>query len=203
MKTKILVVDDSSSDRLIIEKMLGEFDVLTAQDGADALRLIDQQPDIELMILDLNMPVMDGFQVLQILKEQPRHQSLRTIILTNYDELDNEIRGLELGAVDYIRKPIHMSSLKIRVETQMQLLQVRQSMEQKLRDQDLIFDTIFYQAPIGIAISHNMEPADEAVSLRGQINPMLEEITGRSAEELIRLGWAAVTHPDDLAEELP
>lgn len=203
MKTKILVVDDSSSDRLIIEKMLGEFDVLTAQDGADALRLIDQQPDIELMILDLNMPVMDGFQVLQTLKEQPRHQSLRTIILTNYDEMDNEIRGLELGAVDYIRKPIHMSSLMIRVETQMQLLQVRQSMEQKLRDQDLTFDTIFYQAPIGIAISHNMEPADEAVSLRGQINPMLEEITGRSAEELIRLGWAAVTHPDDLAEELP
>ena len=114
MLFKILVVDDSATDRLIIKNILGDYSVLTASDGVEALHTLEEHEEINLMILDLNMPNMDGFQLLEALKANDRYKNLRTIILTNYDELDNEIKGLKHGAVDYIRKPIQMDSLKAR-----------------------------------------------------------------------------------------
>lgn len=131
MLGKILVVDDSAADKLIIKEALSEFCILTAGDGAEALRTLEEHAGINLLLLDLDMPNMNGFQVLQSLKEDGRFQKLRTIILTNADELDNEIKGLELGAVDYIRKPIHPASLKVRIELQIALFRAQQALEQE------------------------------------------------------------------------
>ena len=64
MPIKILVVDDSASDRLIVQSMLSEYDVLTACDGVEAMRMLEEHDGINLLVLDLNMPNMDGFQVL-------------------------------------------------------------------------------------------------------------------------------------------
>ena len=129
MLMKILVVDDSASDRLIIKNMLSEYDILTACDGLEAVHMLQEHAGINLLILDLNMPNMDGFQVLEFLKEYERYRRLRTIILTNYDELDNEIKGLKLGAVDYIRKPIHMESLRARIDVHVALLRAEQALK--------------------------------------------------------------------------
>ncbi|HPD90457.1 MAG TPA: response regulator, partial [Bacillota bacterium] len=158
MNGKILVVDDSKTDRLMIESMLGDYQVIVASDGVEALEKIGEHPDIDLMILDLNMPRMDGFQLLTKLKEEEELPSIRTIVLTNYDELDNEIRGLKLGAVDYLRKPVQMDSLRVRIDIHMELLRIQKMFEEKLYDQNLTFDTIFQQAPIGIAISYGAQP---------------------------------------------
>ena len=122
MTIKILVVDDSASDRFIIENMLSDYGIVTACDGVEAMQMLKEHRDINLIILDLNMPNMNGFQVLEALYEDDEFRGIRTIILTNYDELDNEIRGLKLGAVDYIRKPIHMASLRARIEVHASLL---------------------------------------------------------------------------------
>ncbi len=202
MLTKILLVDDSASDRLIIKNMLNDYNVLVACDGIEAMRQIYEHDDIDLVILDLNMPNMDGFQVLEALKSDERHNKLRTIILSNYDELDNEIKGLELGAVDYIRKPIHIDSLRIRVNIHVELIRIQKILEQKIYEQGLTFDTIFNQAPIGIAISHCMEPFDTNSSIIISMNPMFEQIIGRTKEELLELGWAKITHPDDMEEDM-
>ena len=202
MIKKILIVDDSAPDRMIIKSMLKEYEVIAACDGAEALAKIDEDPEINLMILDLNMPVMDGFQVLEALRDNPEYQRVRTIILTNYDELDNEIRGLKLGAVDYIRKPINMESLRARIDVHVELLNAQQLMEKELYDQGLTFDTVFTQAPIGIAIAHNMEPSDVGLNTSIRINPMFEVITGYSQKELVNLGWVAITHPDDIAQDV-
>ena len=80
MSAKILVVDDSRTDQMIIKNMLVGYDVMLASDGVAALSIIEKNPDIDLMILDLNMPNMDGFQVLDALKSNERYKSLRTII---------------------------------------------------------------------------------------------------------------------------
>lgn len=202
MSAKILVVDDSATDRIIIKNMLSEYNILIACDGLEAMREMEAHTDIDLMILDLNMPNMDGFQVLAALKSNDRYKKLRTIILTNYDELDNELKGLKLGAVDYIRKPIHMDSLKVRIDIHIELLKLQQLFELKLDEQGLTFDTIFLQAPIGIAISHNSEPFFSDTDNVVQINPEFEKITGRTKEELEKLGWARITHPDDVAYDI-
>lgn len=201
MDIKILVVDDSASDRLIIKNMLSEYTVLTACDGVEALRVLTENDGINLLILDLNMPNMNGFQVLEALNQDERFRNLRTIILTNYDELDNEIKGLKLGAVDYIRKPIHMDSLKARIDVHVALLRTKQALEQKLDEQTFNLDMIFDQAPIGIAISYNCDPlhSDDTIA---KINSEFEKITGRTKKELNNLGWANITHPDDLEEDM-
>ncbi|HHW47734.1 MAG TPA: EAL domain-containing protein [Clostridiaceae bacterium] len=202
MSIKILVVEDSATDMLIIKNMLNEYNILTACDGIETMRILEEHDDIDLLILDLNMPNMDGFQVLERLKSDARYRKIRTIILTIYDEIDNEIKGLRLGAVDYIRKPIHMDSLKARIAVHIELLKAHKALEQKLQEQWMTLDLIFYQAPIGIAICYNKEPTTPETNSNCRINPMFEKIAGRKKDELIRLGWAAVTHPEDLEEEL-
>lgn len=202
MSVKILVVDDSTTDRLIIRSMLSEYDILCACDGKDALSLIETNEDIDLVILDLNMPIMDGFQVLQALKDNGRLQKLRVIILTNSEELDKEIKGLKMGAVDYVRKPVQMESVQVRIGIHVKLLQIQKYVERKLHENVFKFDTVFQQAPIGIAISHNRDPMDSDSNELMTSNAMFEQITGRTTEEMMKLGWAQFTHPDDIEEDL-
>ena len=116
MQIKILVVDDSASDRLIIRNMLSDYCVLTACDGVEAMRMLEEHDGINLIVLDLKMPNMDGFQVLEALDGDKRFSKVRTIILTNYDEPENEFRGLKSGAVDFVRKPIQMHTLRVRID---------------------------------------------------------------------------------------
>ena len=223
MQDKILVVDDSASARKIISNMLTGFNVLTAGDGKEAIQLIDDNLDIDLVILDLNMPHMNGFEVLDILQSDSKYSGIRTIILTNYDEIDNEIKGLKSGAVDYIRKPVNIDSLRVRIDIHLKLKKLQNKVEddnkilgslvqkktsqisemnENTKENELLFRTIFDQAPIGIAVSRN----DEFVTLSNgripSINRMFEQISGRSKEELYGISWSSITHPDDLSEDL-
>jgi len=200
MPIKILVVDDSASARMDIKNTLSEYCVLTACDGSEALRTLEEHDGIDLLILDLNMPKMNGFEVLECLKKDKRFQKLRTIILTEPTDSDSEIKGLKLGAVDYIRKPIQKDSLKARIEVHVSLLRVEQALKRRPDEQALAFDTIFDQAPIGIAIARTDDP-DRPEGSIVKINSVFEQILGRSKEEIIRTGWTKITHPDDLEKD--
>lgn len=201
MLIKILVVDDSASERLAIKNILYEYCVLTACDGVEAMCVLEEHDGINLLILDLNMPDMNRFQVFESLKEDKRFSKLRTIILSNYDELENEINGLKLGAADYIRKPINIDSLKARIDVNVALLRAQEALERQQDEKALTFDIIFDQVPIGIAISHSCDPKHPEDAIV-RINPMHEQITGRTKEELINSGWAKLTHPYDLEEDM-
>jgi len=202
MQVKILVVDDSSFERQIIKNTLNEYCILTACDCAEAMRMLEEHDEINLLILDLNMPEMNGFQVLEFLKADKRFKKLRTIILTYDDEPDNEIRGLKLGAVDYIRKPIYADLLKARIELHVTLLCAERELEEQIQKQVLASEVMFKHLPVGVAISHNKESTFSGLNKYFKVNPAFERITGRSEEELLQLGWAAITHPDDLDEDL-
>jgi len=201
MPAKILVVADSASERLIIKNTLSKYYLLTASDGKEAKRMLEEHDEINLLILDLSLPNSSGFEVLEYLKEVERFPKLRTIILTNPDELDKESKGLKLGAVDYIRKPIHKDSFKVRIDLHIALLRAEHFLKQQAGEQALAFDLIFDQAPIGIAISHSFDPNhSEGAIIR--INSVFEQILGRTKEELTHTGWAEITHPDDLEEDM-
>lgn len=199
MFIKILVADHSATDRLLIKNILSEYCVLTACDGVETMRMLEENDDINILILELNIPDMNGFQVLELLKGDQRFRKLRTIILTNYDELEKEIKGLKLGVVDYIRKPIQIDSLQTRIDVHVALLRAEQALEYQLHEQALTYELLFNQAPIGIAITHEQKYSDKPVI---KVNPVFEQITGRTKEELTHLGWEKITHPDDLEEDM-
>ena len=114
--------------------------------------VLEEHDGINILLLNPNISRMNGFQVLQSLKEDQRYRKLRTIILTDSDGLAQAVKGLELGAVDYIRKPLQKELLKSRIEVHAALLRAGQAPEQQLEVPPLTFDMLFNQAPIGIAI---------------------------------------------------
>ncbi|MGI6037827.1 MAG: EAL domain-containing protein [Limnochordia bacterium] len=199
MLIKILVVDDSASDRTLIKETLKEHELLTASDGREGMALLEEHEGINLLLLDLDTPA--GFQVLESLKPDVGTGQLPIIILTNPQQREAEIQGLKLGAVDYIRKPLEKDTLKARIDIHVALLEAKERLQQELDEQAMTFDMIFDQAPIGIAISYNPDPGPVGQA-NVKINPVFEQITGRTSQELIALGWAQITHPEDLDTEM-
>jgi putative two-component system response regulator len=129
MDAKILLVDDSSTDCMIIGNMLKEYTVFTASNGLEAMKKLEEIKDIDLIILDLNMPHMDGFEVLAALQHCDPHAKIDVIILTNADEIESEIRGLKMGAIDYIRKPVNIQALKMRMDIHLRLRDKQKEIE--------------------------------------------------------------------------
>ena len=119
---KILIVDDSEIYRSMISEILESqgYEVYTKSDGHSALVDIDTiNPD--LVILDVVMPNISGYEVCKKLKTNPNFSNTPVIFLTSLDYEIDELHGFELGAVDYVRKPISASILKARVSTHLQL----------------------------------------------------------------------------------
>jgi two-component system alkaline phosphatase synthesis response regulator PhoP len=117
MKTKILLVDDEPDIVEFLQYNLVQegFDVITAFDGSEALSKISHKPD--LVILDIMMPKMDGYEVFKKIRETPGFEKLPIIFLTAKAGEANEILGLEIGASDYIQKPISPKKLVARVKS--------------------------------------------------------------------------------------
>jgi putative two-component system response regulator len=186
MEAKILIVDDSKTDQIIISNMLSDFDVLIADDGMEAILLIENNPDIDLIILDLNMPKMNGFEVLKILRAEEKYSKIRTIILTNFDEIDNEIIGLKLGAVDYIRKPINLESLRIRIGIHLRLKSILKKIEQDnevlekmvaIRTRELVATRdITIHALVGLLEVRNIESSNHSIRTQEIMKVLCEHL---------------------------
>lgn len=127
----ILIVDDSTTDVILIQSILYDYNLMVARDGVEAMQIVESNPGaIDIMILDINMPRMNGFEVLRALQKHQVHKRISTLILTNYDEIDNEMKGLNLGALDYIRKPLNMRSLRKRIQIHIDLRNSRKQLEE-------------------------------------------------------------------------
>ena len=114
---KILVVDDTPSNVKLLADVLGAkgYAVVTAASGADALEVVERErPD--LVLLDVMMPRMDGWQVLEQLLEDDATREIPIIFLTARAEVRDRARGLELGGVDYVTKPFNPIELAPLVE---------------------------------------------------------------------------------------
>ena len=116
MKHKILIVDDDESIRLVLQTYLAKdgHTLETAVDGLDAMEKIPVfRP--ELILLDINMPKMSGFEVLKRLKEDPATSGIPVFIMTALGQEVNIRRGYQLGAEEYITKPSNIAHLKLRI----------------------------------------------------------------------------------------
>jgi len=130
----ILVVEDTpTSLELITYILTGEgYQVRTADSGELALASVEDKPP-ELILLDIIMPGMDGFEVLRRLKAQEKTHDIPVIILSALTETAQRIEGLNLGAVDFISKPYQADELLARVRTHMELFRLRVRLERNLK----------------------------------------------------------------------
>ncbi|MEY4757266.1 MAG: hypothetical protein RJA34_2164, partial [Pseudomonadota bacterium] len=133
----VLVVDDTKENLTVIGQLLRPyFHVRVANSGQRALQAADTAPQPDLILLDVMMPEMDGYQVLQTLRTRPHLQHIPVIFVTAMDGADDEERGLSLGAVDYVTKPIKPALLLARVRAHLELKKARD----RLSDQNAFLD---------------------------------------------------------------
>lgn len=128
---KILVVDDDKESLTLLGRMLQTmFQTVLVNSGKDALQAaIREIPD--LILLDVNMPDMDGFEVCKRLREQPGTRNIPVVMLTNVTNVDSRVRGLDLGADDYISKPFQAKELIARINARVR----RNTMDKKAEEE--------------------------------------------------------------------
>ena len=174
----ILLVDDIPSNlRVLYESLNGRgYRLLIANSGAQALEVARRaRPD--LVLLDIMMPDMDGFEVCRRLKADPETAGMAVIFLSALDDTSDKVRGLELGAVDYVTKPFHPDEVAARVETHCKILRLERELANRNRQLELVRDRILNSMTEGVV----------GLDVDGQasfVNPAAERILGLDAERL-------------------
>lgn len=143
---EILIVDDNPENLRVLCEILGNegYGVRAAKNGKQALASIDlSEPD--LLLLDIHMPEMDGFDVCKTIKADRRYNNLPIIFLSALDDSFNKIQGFRAGAVDYMTKPFDLEEVKARVKTHLRLrsslLEVNQlklELEEKSKELEIL-----------------------------------------------------------------
>jgi two-component system, cell cycle sensor histidine kinase and response regulator CckA len=197
----ILVVDDESDSRKLLSSILSSegYTVRTADGGELALAsVVVRRP--ELILLDLRMPDMDGFEFCRTLKENADTRDIPVIILSGSGGMVEKVEGLRLGAVDYITKPFQREELVGRVRTHLELARLRANLEQQVEqrtnelwESEQRFRTMADAAPAMIW-------ASDVDKRRTFFNKGWLEFTGRSEEQQFGDGWVDGVHPDDRAD---
>ena len=127
----VLLVDDSPANLNVFGDVLKPFyNVRVAVNGQQAMAVASQSPKPDIILLDILMPEMNGYSVLQHLREDPKCQDIPVIFITALNENDSEEFGLALGAADFITKPAHPALLLARVKTQLALRQAHLKLQQ-------------------------------------------------------------------------
>lgn len=138
----ILIVDDTPENLRLLSRLLSEqgYRVRAAPDGAHALATMEKElPD--LVLLDVMMPAMDGYEVCRRLKEQPETREVPVIFLSALDDVADKVRALEAGGVDYVAKPFQSEEVLARIETHLVLRKAQRSLAQQ-NDQLVVLGTL-------------------------------------------------------------
>lgn len=149
-KPKILIVDDEEISRKFFIAAISSknYHILTAPLGEDALVLLEHDLNVDVILLDIMMPGLDGFEVLDILKNNPKTSSIKVIMLSAQEETHYKVKAFSSGAADYVVKPFQKDELIARIETQVKL----KRMEQALVEERALLRTLIDHLPDAIYI---------------------------------------------------
>jgi two-component system, cell cycle sensor histidine kinase and response regulator CckA len=206
---RVLIVDDERHNRQLLEVMLApeKFVLQTASSGEEAVAMIAQDPP-DLILLDVMMPGMDGYQVAGIVKKNPATRNIPVIMVTAIDDRDARMMGLTAGAEDFLTKPVDRAELSVRVRNLLRLkaygdyhnLYSRMlegevgSRAADLVESERLYRSTFDAAPVGIV----------HVGLEGRwlrVNQRLCDLLGYSRAELEGPGIAALMQSEEMGEE--
>jgi CheY-like chemotaxis protein len=181
-KKKILIVDDTPANiQILVEVLKDEYTTIVAVNGEKALRLAAKDPAPDLILLDVMMPVMDGYEACAKLKADEKTRDIPVVFVTAKSEVEDELKGFELGAVDYITKPISPPLVKARVKTHLALKEAREELANQNKE---LLEAARLREDVENITRHDLKaPLNSIISLPQII---LEEgiITGEYAEYL-------------------
>ncbi len=129
-KPVILVAEDEATNiRILLETLKDDYELIIAKNGQEAIQRINIEDPPDMILLDIDMPVMNGHDACRQIKQNPRLKYIPVIFITAKSEEADEARGFELGAVDYITKPFSPSLVRMRIHTQLELKKHRDDLE--------------------------------------------------------------------------
>ncbi len=193
-KPLILIVDDTPQNIQVLGNILYEkgYNISISSSGSHALQSVTAKtPD--LILLDIQMPGMDGYEVCKTLKTNSQTKDIPVIFLTAATEVENVLMGFELGAVDYITKPFNVPELLARVATHIELKFAREKLIEVNATKDKFFSII----------SHDLRnPFAGLQMVSGNLLKNLEKYDIKKTTELIELIYNASKHGSELLENL-
>jgi signal transduction histidine kinase len=135
IKGDILVVDDDLPGLRLLSNLLAEhgYEVRSARDGSTALMMVAAEPP-DMVLLDILMPGMDGFQICEQLKAKPASRDIPVLFISARDEVKYIIKGFEVGGVDYINKPYKTEEVLARIKTHLIISKLRSSLVERLKE---------------------------------------------------------------------
>jgi two-component system sensor histidine kinase/response regulator len=162
-KASVLVVDDNETNIDILMEILGdEHEVSVALDGERALEVVEEQPP-DIILLDVMMPGMDGYEVCRRLQEKESTRKIPVIFVTSRGEVEDEAMGFEAGGVDYITKPVSPAIVRARVRTHLNLKRYGRELE---RQNDILRENARLQEEIEQINRHDLKnPLSAMISI--------------------------------------
>ncbi len=199
----ILIVDDEIPNLKLLAEYLGQagYRVRSTEKPQQAIDSALEKPPT-LILLDVKMPEMDGFEVCRHLKQHEQTRDIPIIFISALQEVQDKVRGFEAGGVDFITKPFQEEEVLARMRTHMELRNMQLNLERMVAEQtaevikrEQRFRATFEQAAVGIA---HVSPKGRFL----RINKKFCNIVGYSEDEMLALTFQDITHPDDLDADL-
>nr|WP_157174617.1 HD domain-containing phosphohydrolase [Thiocystis violascens] len=195
-RQRILVVDDEPANLNLMRQILkDDYDLAFAKSGQEALRSLRVKAS-DLVLLDVMMPDMDGYEVCATLQADPRTRAIPIIFCTALSDSVDEVRGFDLGAVDYIAKPVRPAVVKARVGTQLALYDQNRACEAQIRlaSQDIISSRLHALQMLGRAAEYKDNETGLHVVRMSHYAELLARAIGWPEEECELIKHAAPMH---------
>lgn len=204
-KVNVLIVDDHPENLMALEAILSgpNQHLVRAYSGEEALRCLLNQ-DFAVILLDVQMPGMDGFETATLIRKRPRSRHTPIIFLTAYSTSDKQMfKGYSLGAVDYLFKPIEPDILASKVAVFVDLFKKTEEVKRQateltvvnadLRESEERFRSLSASSPVGIFLT-------DVEGRCTYTNPRFQSICGLSLQESLGEAWLQSVHPEDRAQ---
>lgn len=178
-KQTVLIVDDTKENIDVLVELLNEHDLIISMDGKSAIETASNEENIDLILLDIMMPGMDGFEVCKTLKQNAKTMHIPVIFLSAKNRQENIKKGFESGGVDYITKPFYPDELISRVCTHLKLRAYERELEEMVSkevEKNRIKEQLMYQqskqAALGELLMHIAHQWKQPLASLGSINTL-------------------------------
>ena len=179
-KQKLLIVDDSELNRDILKEILGSrYDYMEAENGTQAIQILEVHPEIDLMLLDINMPQMNGFQVLEHMRELQWIDEVPVVMISSEESVEIMRKAYDLGITDYISRPFDAVIVKKRVQNTLGLYANQKRLINVVVDQVYQKEennTIMIGILSNVLGSHNSESSEHILHIRVATEMLLREL---------------------------